>query len=334
MMTKRDRIKASIEGKAVDRSPVGFWRHWPGDDQSPGSLAGVALAFQRRYDLDFIKLPVSSVYCVEDYGITHAYKGSIMGDREYLSRVIVNAGDWLKLEPLDINRGTYGWHLEALKSLIRDNDENTPVIVTMFHPLAMAAYLSGDDTLIAHLRQHPSAVQSALNALAETSARFARACIELGADGIFFSARFASHELLNAAEYRRFGRPADLKVLAAASKGWFNVLHLHGPHPMVQELSDYPVQALNWHDHTSDINVKRAAGCFAGALMGGIEQALLAQGTPDQVAAQGREAIAAMNGRRLILTPGCTYSLAVPEANLMSVRRAVEQRPESLAGSA
>lgn len=327
MVTKCDRIKATIAGEAVDRTPVGFWRHWPGDDQSPDSLVSVALEFQRRYDLDFIKFPVSSVYCVEDYGITHAYKGSIMGDREYLSRVVTDAGDWSKLEPLDVTRGTYGWHLDALRSLIRGKDKNTPVIVTMFHPLAMAAYLSSDDTLISHLRQHPAVVQSALDALADTSARFARACIDLGADGIFLSARFASYELLNAEEYRRFGRPSDLQVLEAASGGWFNVLHLHGQHPMMQELAGYPVQAMNWHDRTSDIDLTRASRFFGGVLMGGIEQQkLLVNGLPDQVAEQAREAVAVMRGRRLILSPGCTYSLAVPEINLMAVRKVVEER--------
>ena len=59
-MTKRERIKAALAGKAVDRVPVGFWRHWPGDDQQAESLALVALEFQQRYDLDFIKIPVSS----------------------------------------------------------------------------------------------------------------------------------------------------------------------------------------------------------------------------------------------------------------------------------
>ena len=60
-MTKRERIKAALAGETVDRVPVAFWRHWPGDDQKPDSLAMVALDFQLRYDLDFIKVPVSSV---------------------------------------------------------------------------------------------------------------------------------------------------------------------------------------------------------------------------------------------------------------------------------
>ncbi len=69
-MTKRERIQAALAGKHVDRVPIVFWRHWPGDDQRADTLALVALDFQRRYDLDFIKVPVSSTYTVNDYGVT------------------------------------------------------------------------------------------------------------------------------------------------------------------------------------------------------------------------------------------------------------------------
>ncbi|APV44062.1 uroporphyrinogen decarboxylase [Dehalogenimonas formicexedens] len=325
MTSKRERIQAALTGQTVDRVPVGFWRHWPGDDQNPDSLAAVTLAYQRKYDLDFIKLPVSSTYCVEDYGITHAYRGSIMGDREYLSRIIHCPDDWAAVGPLDIRRGTYGWHLDSLGKIVKEKDQDTPVIVTMFHPLAIAAYLAGDELFLAHLREYPEKVLPALHTLAETSARFASACIEAGADGIFLSTRFASHELLSRDEFDQFGRPTDLMVLEAASAGWFNVLHLHGQHPMFKETAAYPVQAVNWHDRTSGIDLQTAARLSPKAVMGGVEQMrLLQDGSPREVMDQAREAIQKMNSRRLILTTGCTYPLAVPEANLMAMRRAVE----------
>ena len=325
MMKKRERIQAALAGKPVDRVPVGFWRHWPGDDQNTDSLAAVTLAYQNKYDLDFIKLPVSSTYCVEDYGITHAYRGNIMGDRDYLSRIISKPADWEKIAPLDVRKGTYAWHLESLKKVIREKDPATPIIVTMFHPAAMAAYLAGDELFLAHLREYPERVLPALHALTETSIGFARACIESGADGIFLSCRFASFELMTSDEYRQFGRPTDLMLLEATSCGWFNVLHLHGQHPMFAEVADYPAQAINWHDRTSGIDLNKAAGIFPGALMGGVEQMrLLQDGSPSDVAGQAKNAIEVQSGRRLILSTGCTYPISVPEANLAALRKAVE----------
>lgn len=130
--------------------------------------------------------------------------------------------------------------------------------------------------------------------------------------------------MMSAGEYSTFGRPFDLKVLGAASGGWLKVLHLHGQHPMLKELADYPVQAVNWHDRTSDIDLAAAAELFPGMLMGGVEQQhLLLVGSPEDVAAQARDAIVGMGSRQLMLSTVCTDSLGVSEANLMAMRRAV-----------
>ena len=196
-MSKQERLKAALAGKAVDRVPIGFWRHWPGDDQHPESLASVALEFQQRYDLDFIKIPVSSTYCVDDYGVKHEYRGNLMGDREYLDRVVKTADDWNRIEPLDVTKGKYIQHLQVLRMVIEKRESDTPVIFTVFNPLAMASYLAGDETLLVHLRRYPDKVEKALRALTETCANFVKTVIAEGADGIFLSTRWASYELMN-----------------------------------------------------------------------------------------------------------------------------------------
>jgi uroporphyrinogen decarboxylase len=324
-MTKRERLKAVLAGKPVDRVPVAFWRHWPGDDQRTDSLAAAALDFQRRYDLDFIKLPVSSAYTVTDYGVKTEYQGSLIGDRIYQEHVIKKIDDWDKIETLNVKQGTYGWHLDALAQIIKEKDPETPIVVTIFNPLSVAAYLAGDETFLSHLRMKHEKVVPAIKALAETSANFAREAINLGADGIFLSTRLASYEIMPEREYLRFGREGDLEVLQGAKGGWLNMLHFHGPHPLFAQLADYPVQAVNWHDRTTEFNLPDGARIFPGVLMGGVEQyKTLRFGQPEEVAAQVRDALAQMNSQRLIVTPGCTYHMDVPHANLMALRKAVE----------
>ena len=322
-MNHRERVQAVIDRRETDRVPVAFWRHWPGDDRNAESLAEVTLGFQRRYDLDFIKLPVSSVFCVEDYGLAHAYRGHINGDREFTSRKISRPGDWAGIEPLNINHGSYGWHLKAVERIMAEKPVDTPFIITIFNPLAMASYLAGDELLLSHIREFPEKLENALAALTETTERFIAACLERGVDGIFLSTRFASYELMSESEYAAHGRKWDLKILQAAGKGWFNILHLHGQHPMMASLADYPVQAVNWHDRTSAIGLEQAAALFPGILMGGIEQQrFLVEATPSEVLAQGRDAIRRAKGN-IILTPGCTYPISVSEANLKALRNTV-----------
>jgi len=54
-MSKRERMKAALTGKPVDRPPVAFWRHWPIDDQDADALARATFDYQRKYDWDFMK---------------------------------------------------------------------------------------------------------------------------------------------------------------------------------------------------------------------------------------------------------------------------------------
>jgi uroporphyrinogen decarboxylase len=213
-----------------------------------------------------------------------------------------------------------------LKSILKKKEKGTPVIFTIFNPLAMAAYLAGEALFLAHLRTEPGTVKLAIDALTGTCSSFVKEVISLGCDGIFLSTKFASYDLLNDAEYKKFGRPADIEVLKAASRGWFNVLHLHGQYPMFESLADYPVQAVNWHDRTAYPSLAQAGKLFKGALMAGVEQLeVLHLGTPEQVDAQVLDAVKQTGGRRLIVAPGCTYPVDVPHRNLMAMRMAVEK---------
>jgi len=324
-MTRRERIRCALAGKPVDRVPVAFWRHWPVDDQDAASLSRAALDYQRKFDWDFIKVPPSHTYCIDDYGAKHVYRGKPIGDREHLERVIKNVEDWDRIEPLDVRKGAYARILECQKRILEQKDPETPLVMTLFNPLAMARYLAAGETYLIHLRHEPERVERALKALTQTCADFARLAIAEGADGIFLSTLAASYDAMSEDEYRRYGRPNDLAVLAAAKDGWFNILHLHGQHPMFRLVSDYPVQALNWHDRTAWPSLAEGLQIFQGAAVGGIEQfEVLHFGTPSAVQAQALDAIQQTDGRRLILAGGCTYPLTVPEGNLHAVREAVE----------
>lgn len=324
-MTKQERLQAALAGKAVDRTPVAFWRHWPIADQDAEALTLATLDYQRRFDWDFIKVTPSHTYCIDDYGAKHVYRGRPVGDREHIDRVVKQIDNWDRIQPLDIRKGAYARQLRCLQMVLEQRDPDTPVIQTLFSPLTMARFLA-DDLYVVHLRRDPARVTRALGALTETCAAFAKAAVTAGADGIFLSTMASTYEVLSPAEQREVARPADLAVLQAASGGWLNLLHVHGQQPMIREIADYPVHGLSWHDRTAGPSLAEAARLFPGALVAGIEQfTLLHFGTPAEVEAQVYEAIDQVGGRRLILAAGCTYPLTAPECNLDAARRAVER---------
>ena len=324
-MSKRERLKATLAGKPVDRPPVAFWRHWPIDDQDADALARATFDYQRMFDWDFMKVTPSHTYCIEDYGDKSVYRGKAIGDRDHVERVIKRIDDWDRIQPVDVKKGAYARQLRCLRKVLEGRDRETPVIQTIFNPIGMARYLA-DEVYVVHLRRDPKRVERAIAALTETCAAFAKAAIAEGADGIFLSTAAASYEVMNEDEYRRFGRPGDLAVLEAAKGGWLNILHLHGQHPMFTHVADYPVQGINWHDRAAGPSLTEASEIFPGALVGGVEQfTLMHFGTPAEVEAQVKDATAQMGGRRLIVAAGCTYPVTVPDGNLLAARHAVEK---------
>jgi len=325
-MTKRERLEAAIRGDDVDRVPVALWRHWPGDDQRAADLAAAQVAFQERYDWDFMKVTPSSGYCVADWGVETVYQGSLEGTREYVTRRVSRPEDWHQLEELRPNSGALGRQIECLRLVAAQVSDRVPFIQTIFNPLAVARYLAGDQTLLVHLRRYPEAVHAGLETITRSTVAFVREVMHTGAAGVFLAVQHAQYALLSEDEYTTFGKPHDLKVLEATEGAWFNVLHLHGTDVMFDALADYPVQVINWHDRETPPTLTVARERFTGALCGGLRQwETMVRGSPEDVRAEALDAIHQTGGRGFILGTGCVTPIVAPVGNLHAARRSVER---------
>ncbi|MFN2185977.1 MAG: uroporphyrinogen decarboxylase family protein [Anaerolineae bacterium] len=324
-MTKRERLTATIQGKPTDRTPVALWRHFPGDDQDPYSLAASTVAFQEQYDFDFIKVTPASSFCVRDWGVEDYWLGNQEGTREYSHHPVRMPEHWYGLQRLEPDQGALGNQLRCLE-LIRDAvGEDVPFIQTIFNPLSQAKNLVGKENLIAHLREDPVAVRTGLETITATTVHFIEAARERGIDGIFLAVQHASHELMCEREYEEFGIPFDHRLLDAASGLWLNVLHLHGSRVMFDLLDGYPVQVFNWHDRETPPSLIEGQELVQGAVLGGLRQwDTMLRGTPDEVRREAEEAIQQTGGRRFILGTGCVTPVTAPWANLRAARDVVE----------
>jgi uroporphyrinogen decarboxylase len=326
-MEKRERLQAALRGEPVDRPPVALWRHFPVADQDPRAFAEAVVEFQQRFDFDFVKITPASSYCVRDWGVEDVWEGDTEGTRRYIRHPVQDPEDWTRLPVLDPERGVLGEHLEAV-ARIRQALPEVPLVVTVFSPLAQAKNLAGSQRLLLHLRQAPKALERGLETITESTRRFVRAALARGADGIFYAVQHASYLLLSPEEYRRFGRPYDQAILEEAGGAWLNLLHLHGEAVMFDLFVDYPVAVWNWHDRETPPALAEAQRKVSGAVLGGLSRVkALVRGTPEQVIAEAREAIAQTGGRRFILGTGCVVPIHAPEVNLRAARRAVEMLP-------
>jgi uroporphyrinogen decarboxylase len=111
---------------------------------------------------------------------------------------------------------------------------------------------------------------------------------------------------------------------------WCTVLHLHGPDPYFALADAYPVDAVNWHDRETAPSLAEALRLTGRTLVGGLERrGAITRGTPEQVTAEVRDAIAQTDGRRLIVAPGCVVPFGAPVANLIAARQAVTTRRQA-----
>src|SRR5690606_41561384 len=170
-MNRRDRLEKTIAGEETDRTPVGLWRHFPGDDQRVADFARSVVEFQRTYDWDFVKVTPASSYSVIDYGVQDQWEGNCEGTRTYTRRAVTRSLDWTSLRPLDPSRGELGKQVDALRLIAEGLDDDTPILMTIFSPLVQAKHIAGQDMLIRHMRMQPDRLRSGLSVITESTLR-------------------------------------------------------------------------------------------------------------------------------------------------------------------
>jgi uroporphyrinogen decarboxylase len=323
-VTKRERVYAAIDGKPVDRPPVALWRHFPQDDQRAQTLAQAHIKFHQAYDWDLLKVTPSSGFYGDDWGLRSEYKQNREGTRHHTERPVKKETDWPKLRRLDVTAGSYGRELQVVR-LIRQALPDDLILATIFSPLTVARTLSGETALLRYIRDSVDETHEGLDIIAETTGQFASECLAAGADGIFLATQCASTGYMTVEEYEEFGRPYDLRVLDAARSADIVMLHIHGERIMFEQLTDYPVHILNWHDRRTAPTLKESRDQYSGTIAGGLDGMETVGGaSPEQVTGEVKDALTQTSGKKHIVTAGCVIPIDAPEANLRAVRQAVE----------
>jgi uroporphyrinogen decarboxylase len=314
-MNKRERLEATLAGQATDRTPIALWRHFPGDDQNPESLAEATIAFQQRWDFDFVKVTPASSFQIKDWGAEDQWLGNIEGTRKYTHQPIERSSDWRKLKILDPRSGSLGNQIKCLDQVVKALPD-APVIQTVFSPLAQAKNLAGD-RLLSDMRQHAADFKAGLETITQSTIDFVEAIKATGAAGIFYAVQLATSDSLSADEYRTFGREYDLRILNALKGLWLNVAHIHGEHIYFDLIADYPLQVWNWHDRETWPTLKDGLKLIAGAACGGLNRDMtMLRGRPEAVKQEVTDAIDQAGGRRLIIGTGCVMMIPTPEVNI------------------
>lgn len=246
----RERVLAATRGELLDRPGFAVWRHFYEAERPgrPGDLARALIEWVRRHDLDLLKYNPRAQLHAEPWGTRYRYPDG--DEKPVFERYAVRAAsDWRHIEPRLITEPAFEELFEGLR-LARAALPDVPILMTIFTPLAILERLAGKERVLADLRERPSQLTRALEAVTATFEALARELVAADADGIFLATTtWAQRDVLSDAEYDTFGRQYDLRILDAVRHAPFNVLHVCGVNARVYELADYPVAGISWNAH-------------------------------------------------------------------------------------
>lgn len=325
-MTKKERVKAALTGGDVDRIPVSAWKHFPVDDRDAEGHIRAFLDFQRKYDWDFMKLMFSNSFILEDWGVVFGGYDTTEGYSLTRKYAINSRDDWKKLKVLDPYDGALGELIKVVRGIKRDINDNVFKLATVFCPL-MLTYLLAGERIELDFKQNSECVHEGLEYITQSVIKFAVACLESGAEGIFFATKFASTDFMSREEYAEFGHFYNMRVLQAIKDlSHFTMLHICGKNIMFDDFLDYPVDAINWDDRVTEPSLAQARIKTDKCLIGGIDKlGVVRSGKPEDVMKEAVDAISSVGYNKYILAPGCVLPIDTPEENIFALRRSVEK---------
>ncbi|HLZ68381.1 MAG TPA: uroporphyrinogen decarboxylase family protein [Dehalococcoidia bacterium] len=323
-MSHKQRLRAALDGQAVDHAPAALWGHDFKREWSAVDLAAFTIESYDTYGWDLIKLNPRATYYFEAWGSVYQPTGSTQPRLQH--HPLNSAEELANLPEIEATAGVFAEQLEGLDRVVAQVGHEVDVIQTVFNPLTVASGLLGmrPPAFLELTRRRPALVHKGLATIARVLARYAAACREAGAGGVFFATvDWGTSDAADAAFYREYGRPYDLQVLAAVHEAPLNVLHVCRDHNLLDLLLDYPVAAFNWDDHgAGNASLAAAQQKTPRAVIGGIDRATLRDGTPGAIAAQARQALTETGSRRVVLAAGCSVDPSAPAANLRAVAEA------------
>ncbi len=324
-MNSNERVRAAIAGAEVDRVPVSLWRHFPNQDQTADELAKVTIDWQKEWGWDLVKFMPPGDYATIDWGAETKFTGADGGNRTTTKPAIASVEQWESLKPLSVTAGFNGMVLEALRKARAEIDPEVPFLQTIFSPLTIAQKMT-DGQIVDQLRSHPETVHAALKVITQVTRDMVTASYEAGADGIFFASQLTTRDVTTEDEYREFGVPYDAEVIEAsraARQDGIVFFHTHGDDPMLNLAAGYDIDIINWHDRLTGPALPQGHEIVGKAVAGGINEQTIVDDSLDDVAAEARDAVASMNGRHVLVTPGCVIRYATPADRVRAVADAV-----------
>jgi uroporphyrinogen decarboxylase len=311
--TGRARVEAALGLGAADRPPVSAWGHTYDREWDVDSLAATTVEAARRFGFDFVKLQVRATCFAEAFGGRWRYSGSPAAEPVTEHPGGTTLEDWRRIAGGEHDLTPLRDQVEAMRLVTRELGADIPVLQTVFSPGMVAWYLAGRDLRLLQglVAEQPALLDSGLARIGEVLAGFTADSLAAGAAGVFYAINpLAGTRVISAADYERVYLPSDRIATAAAGGGWFNMLHLCGPHIDTSLVERLPMHCVNWSLHDAgNPGLRELRDRFRVAVAGGLQRHSPIQApSAEEMRSAAAAALGETGGQGHLLTPGCSVS--------------------------
>ncbi len=310
-MFKRDELLAFLkDGTPMQGIPAGFWMHFPAAAQRGGAAIDAHVRYYDQTGVPLVKIMNE-----------HPYR--------FPERIEVPE-DWRKIRPQALEDTDYPAFLDEIRMLRARMGENALILATIHGVLVSACHATDgmgkfpdlNNTVTRHLKENPEATATGLSIIAETLKRLSVACIEAGADGIYYAALGAEEERFSEALYTTYVRPLEIELLGSLIDRGVVFLHICKDHPRLPMFQEYPCHVVNWAEHSSRYTLEDGAALFPRQrILGGFDNkgGLLFDGDAEQIKRHISGVIERIGRERTIIGADCTLPGTTDTARIRSI---------------
>ena len=291
-------LRSLIRSEPLEQPPILLWKHFRIDE--PRRLARRTVEFYRDHRLAAAKLMPDIPLLFEDHALSS----------------FAQAAQLRRFGPA-MTVGRAAEYVRTVELMRRGLDAEDVLLVTLFSPLALIGLWCGPSGVREMADGERRVAHEVLWALAGLVSGLAAACVDAGADGVYYSCW--GQDVLSPGEYGELGVPYDLAGLRGTAGAELRLLHLHGRVDGLERYAGYPVQIVGWSEVESPITLERGAAELPGKfVMGGIAEN---RSAPANAATRARVAtLVEALGPRFVLAPGCSLPDGIGGEALASLR--------------
>lgn len=296
---------------------------------NPKVLAESVVRYYESFKPDAVWLSADTWVSAEAMGVTVGAEDDHQPFAGLGPPLVQSAADIDHLPPPDIGcKGRYPLMIEALSRIVAALGRDAWVVACFDqYPFSLAAALMGVNQIMLKVKDDPPFVTALMERCLEHGIAYGRALAKTGAD--MLSGGDSTAGLLGPELYRAMAFPFERRLVAASKSATGLPVSLHicgNATPLLKDMAATGADVLEI-DHRVDMPEACDIVGREVALWGNLDPvSVLAQGTPLQVEAAARAALAAVQAAghsRFVLSSGCTLAVETPAENLRALIKAV-----------